>query len=220
MVDSLLLPGLAWLLLMGLASGAGLALVGAWPWAAAARASGVALAAGVACAPLLAGLAMVAVLWAWPGAAPRAQAACVFGLLAVVAFAGWVTGATRRAFAAAGDLVPRGPAAVLTWGFFAALLIDSLAVPLIQNDALEYATVGRILLSELTPLVEAQIDGQARAHGISRDQVIRDVLLAQQPNKRFATVEELGALTVFLASDAAASITGIALPVDGGWTAH
>jgi 3-hydroxybutyrate dehydrogenase len=71
-----------------------------------------------------------------------------------------------------------------------------------------------------TPLVEAQIDGQAKAHGISREAVIHDVLLAQQPNKRFATVEELGALTVFLASDAAASITGIALPVDGGWTAH
>ena len=71
-----------------------------------------------------------------------------------------------------------------------------------------------------TPLVEAQIDGQARAHGISRDQVVRDVLLAQQPNKRFASVEELGALAVFLASDAAASITGVALPVDGGWTAH
>ncbi len=71
-----------------------------------------------------------------------------------------------------------------------------------------------------TPLVEAQIDGQAKAHGISREQVIHDVLLAQQPNKRFATVEELGAFTVFLASDAAASITGTALPVDGGWTAH
>ncbi|QPF89830.1 3-hydroxybutyrate dehydrogenase [Bradyrhizobium commune] len=71
-----------------------------------------------------------------------------------------------------------------------------------------------------TPLVEAQIDGQARAHGISRDQVIRDVLLAQQPNKRFVTVEELGALAVFLSTDAAASITGVALPVDGGWTAH
>jgi 3-hydroxybutyrate dehydrogenase len=71
-----------------------------------------------------------------------------------------------------------------------------------------------------TPLVEAQIDGQAKAHGISREKVIHDVLLAQQPNKRFATVEELGALTVFLASDVAASITGVALPVDGGWTAH
>ena len=71
-----------------------------------------------------------------------------------------------------------------------------------------------------TPLVEAQIEGLAKAHGIPREQVIRDVLLAQQPNKRFATVEELGALTVFLASEAAASITGVALPVDGGWTAH
>jgi 3-hydroxybutyrate dehydrogenase len=71
-----------------------------------------------------------------------------------------------------------------------------------------------------TPLVEAQIEGQAKAHGIPRDQVIRDVLLAQQPNKRFATVEELGSLVTFLASDAAASITGVALPVDGGWTAH
>jgi 3-hydroxybutyrate dehydrogenase len=71
-----------------------------------------------------------------------------------------------------------------------------------------------------TPLVEAQIDGQAKAHGIPRDEVIRNVLLAQQPNKRFATVDELGALAVFLASEAAASITGVALPVDGGWTAH
>jgi 3-hydroxybutyrate dehydrogenase len=71
-----------------------------------------------------------------------------------------------------------------------------------------------------TPLVEAQIDGQAKVHGIPREQVIREVLLAQQPNKRFASVEELGALAVFLASDAAASITGVALPVDGGWTAH
>jgi 3-hydroxybutyrate dehydrogenase len=71
-----------------------------------------------------------------------------------------------------------------------------------------------------TPLVEAQIESQARAHGIARESVVRDVLLAQQPNKRFATVEEIGALAVFLASNAAASITGTALPVDGGWTAH
>jgi 3-hydroxybutyrate dehydrogenase len=72
----------------------------------------------------------------------------------------------------------------------------------------------------LTPLVEAQIDDQAKSHGIPREQVIRDILLAQQPNKRFATVEEIGAFATFLASDAAASITGAALPVDGGWTAH
>ena len=71
-----------------------------------------------------------------------------------------------------------------------------------------------------TPLVEMQIEGQAKSHGIPREQVIRDVLLAQQPNKRFATTDELGAIAVFLCSDAAASITGAAIPVDGGWTAH
>lgn len=71
-----------------------------------------------------------------------------------------------------------------------------------------------------TPLVEHQIEDQARAHGIGRDAVIRDVLLAQQPNKRFATVEEIGAFTAFLCSADAASITGAALAVDGGWTAH
>lgn len=72
----------------------------------------------------------------------------------------------------------------------------------------------------LTPLVEAQIDDQARAHGLPREAVIRDVLLAQQPNKRFAMVEEIGAFTAFLCRDEAASITGAALPIDGGWTAH
>jgi len=72
----------------------------------------------------------------------------------------------------------------------------------------------------LTPLVEQQIDGQAKAHGLPREKVIRDVLLAQQPNKRFVGVDELAALVVFLCTDAAASITGAALPVDGAWTAH
>jgi 3-hydroxybutyrate dehydrogenase len=71
-----------------------------------------------------------------------------------------------------------------------------------------------------TPLIEKQIDDQARSHGIPRDQVIRDVLLVNQPTKKFATVEEIGALTAFLCGEAAASITGTALPVDGGWTAH
>jgi 3-hydroxybutyrate dehydrogenase len=71
-----------------------------------------------------------------------------------------------------------------------------------------------------TPLVEAQINAQAEAHGIAREAVIRDVLLAQQPNKRFAGVDEIGALALFLAGPGAASITGAALPVDGGWTAH
>ena len=69
-----------------------------------------------------------------------------------------------------------------------------------------------------TPLVEAQIDDTAKARGISREDVINNVLLAAQPTKQFVTVEELGAVAVFLCGDAARSITGVALPVDGGWT--
>jgi 3-hydroxybutyrate dehydrogenase len=71
-----------------------------------------------------------------------------------------------------------------------------------------------------TPLVEHQVDGQAKAHGISRDEVIRKIFLAEQPTRRFATVEEIAETVVFLCGEAAASITGVALPVDGGWTAH
>src|SRR5829696_7791844 len=71
-----------------------------------------------------------------------------------------------------------------------------------------------------TPLAEAHLVDQVKAHGIPREQVLRNVLLAEQPNKRFAMVEEIGAFAAFLASDAAASITGAALPNDGGWTAH
>ncbi len=71
-----------------------------------------------------------------------------------------------------------------------------------------------------TPLVDAQIPDQARTRGISEDAVIRDVILANQPTRRFVGLDEVGALAVFLASDAARSITGATIAIDGGWTAQ
>jgi len=71
-----------------------------------------------------------------------------------------------------------------------------------------------------TPLVEKQIPDTARSRGISEEQVKRDVLLAAQPTKKFVTVEEVAGLALFLCSEAAASITGAIVPLDGGWTAH
>ena len=71
-----------------------------------------------------------------------------------------------------------------------------------------------------TPLVERQIADQAKAHGIPPEQVVREVMLSHQARKEFVQVEELAALAVFLASDAAVSMTGTALAVDGGWTLH
>jgi 3-hydroxybutyrate dehydrogenase len=72
----------------------------------------------------------------------------------------------------------------------------------------------------LTPLVQKQIPEQAAARGISEAAVVRDVLLAAQPTRRFVTVEEVAALTLFLSGDLAGSITGAIIPIDGGWTAH
>lgn len=71
----------------------------------------------------------------------------------------------------------------------------------------------------LTPLVEAQIPDTMEKYGMGRDEVIKTVMLERQPSKEFATVEQLGGTAVFLASDAAAQITGTTISVDGGWTA-
>jgi 3-hydroxybutyrate dehydrogenase len=96
---------------------------------------------------------------------------------------------------------------------------------LTKTVALEAAEVG-ITVNAIcpgyvwTPLVEKQIPDTARSRGISEEQVKRDVLLAAQPTKKFVTVEEVAALTLFLCGDAAASLTGAILPLDGGWTAH
>ena len=71
-----------------------------------------------------------------------------------------------------------------------------------------------------TPLVEKQIPDTAKARGITEEQVIKEVLLAAQPTKKFVQVEEVAAFAAFLASDRGASITGAVLPIEGGWTAH
>lgn len=71
-----------------------------------------------------------------------------------------------------------------------------------------------------TELVERQIPDTMKTRGLTREQVINDVLLAAQPTKRFVTPEEVAALALFLCSDGAASITGANLSMDGGWTAQ
>jgi 3-hydroxybutyrate dehydrogenase len=70
-----------------------------------------------------------------------------------------------------------------------------------------------------TPLVEKQIPDTMKTRGLTREQVMDDVLLAAQPTKRFVTVEEVAALALFLCKDEARSMTGANLSMDGGWTA-
>lgn len=72
----------------------------------------------------------------------------------------------------------------------------------------------------LTPLVQKQIPETAKARGISEEEVVKNVLLHAQPTRQFVTTEQIGAFSLFLCTEAAASITGAALPVDGGWTAQ
>jgi 3-hydroxybutyrate dehydrogenase len=71
-----------------------------------------------------------------------------------------------------------------------------------------------------TPLVEAQIDALAGREGIDKSSAATKLLEEKQPSKRFVEVEQIGGLTVFLCSDAGSNINGVALPIDGGWTAR
>lgn len=70
-----------------------------------------------------------------------------------------------------------------------------------------------------TPLVEKQIPETMAVRGLTREQVINDVLLHAQPTKQFVTVEEVAAAVLYLCSDAARNVTGANLTIDGGWTA-
>ncbi len=94
-----------------------------------------------------------------------------------------------------------------------------------KTVALEVATLG-ITCNTIspgyvwTPLVENQIPGTMKARGLTRKQVIDDVLLANQPQKKFVTIEQVAAFALFLCRDEASAITGANLSVDGGWTAQ
>ena len=90
--------------------------------------------------------------------------------------------------------------------------------------ALETATFG-ITVNAIcpgyvwTPLVEKQIPDTMAARGMTKEQVMNDVLLHAQPTKQFVTVDEVAAFALFLSGAAAKNITGAVLPIDGGWTA-
>lgn len=71
-----------------------------------------------------------------------------------------------------------------------------------------------------TSLIEGQIPDTMKARGLSRDEVINDVLLAKQPTKKFVQPDQIGAVAVFLCSEAAGNVTGANWSVDGGWTSE
>ncbi|KAK9799418.1 hypothetical protein WJX73_006608 [Symbiochloris irregularis] len=97
---------------------------------------------------------------------------------------------------------------------------------LTKTVGLEVAQKGNITCNAICPgyvltdLIRNQLKNTAKARGIPEETVIKDVLLADQPTKRFVTVEEIGGFVRFLCSDEARSITGACLSVDGGWTAR
>lgn len=71
-----------------------------------------------------------------------------------------------------------------------------------------------------TPLVQGQIEDQAKAHGLSEDEVVQNVMLKKQAVKEFIPEEKIAELALFLAADNASSLTGSSYTLDGGWTSQ
>ncbi|CAO4151098.1 3-hydroxybutyrate dehydrogenase [Methylorubrum extorquens] len=98
-------------------------------------------------------------------------------------------------------------------------------VGLTKTAALELATHG-ITVNCIspgyvwTPLVESQIPDTMKARGLTKEQVIEEVLLKAQPTKEFVTIDQVAALALFLCTDSASQITGANIAMDGGWTAQ
>lgn len=98
-------------------------------------------------------------------------------------------------------------------------------VGLTKTTALELATFG-VTCNAIcpgyvkTPLVERQIADQAKARGITEDEVMRDVILAAQPTKKFVEYDQIAGALLYLVSDLGASVNGASLMIDGGWTAQ
>ena len=98
-------------------------------------------------------------------------------------------------------------------------------IGLTKANALETATTGVTVNAicpgfVLTPLVQKQVDDRASKNGISNDEAKKALLADKQPSGEFVTPEELGALAVFLCSDAAKQVRGVAWNMDGGWVAQ
>lgn len=97
-------------------------------------------------------------------------------------------------------------------------------VGLTKSVALEVAELG-ITCNAIcpgyvwTPLVAAQVADQARLHGMGEDEVVKKVMLAPQPTRRFVQPEEVAEMALYLTGDMARSITGTTISIDGGWTA-
>ena len=126
-----------------------------------------------------------------------------------------VTGSTSGIGLAIAKALAGEGASVMINGFGEADQIEQ------ERKGIEQASGAPALYDPVwTPLVEKQIPDTMKTRGMTREQVLNDVLLSAQPTKQFVTPEQVAEFALFLCTDSAASITGANLSMDGGWTAQ